>query len=628
MTFNFHLLPVPRSIELSPAAFDLAAERLVYLASDPQALRFAASRFQDALRSRFHCDWQTTASWATPPAMVGLTLRLTPDEIPHPHGYLLAVTRDGITIQGHDTAGVFYGVCTLNQLLVQLDSPTLPCLRIADWPDILQRGAMLDISRDKVYTQQTLYELVDLLASWKINQLQLYTEHTFAYRRHPKVWANASPMTGQELLALDAYCRERHVELVPNQNTFGHLHRWLIHDDYAQLAEIHQPFPVPWGTHPGPFSLAPEHPGSIALVREMLDELLPHFTSRIFNAGADETHDIGHGQSQAIVAQLGQGRVYLNFLLKLYAEVSRRGFTMQFWADIVNQHPELVPEIPRDVTGLCWGYEADHPFDVEAARFAAASLPFYVCPGTSAWNSLAGRTDNALGNLLNAAENGIRHGAAGYLITDWGDNGHWQVLPVSYLGFAAGAAFSWCLAANRGMTLPPALSLHAFQDPSGVMGRLAYDLGNVYAASPVQFPNGAVLFGALQYPLQTISTRVNPGLALHGVSPPASVDAAAEPFERSLSALEEVAPLLGSDAMARPDAGLVRREFANTIRLMRYACQRGLLAVGARPDLAPPLQTDLPEIITEYKQLWLARNRPGGLTDSVARFHQALSDTV
>ena len=89
---------------------------------------------------------------------------------------------------------------------------------------------MLDISRNRVPTMQTLLELVDLLASWKINQLQLYTEHTFAYRNHPIVWADASPMTGEEILALDAYCRERFIELVPNQNSYGHMTPWLIHD--------------------------------------------------------------------------------------------------------------------------------------------------------------------------------------------------------------------------------------------------------------------------------------------------------------------------------------------------------------------------------------------------------------
>src|SRR5690606_11763612 len=116
---------------------------------------------------------------------------------------------------------VFYGAVTLIQLLEQAGA-SLPCLRISDRPDFVDRGVMLDVSRDKVPTMETLYRLVDRLASWKINQLQLYTEHTFAYRHHPEVWAKASPLTGEEILRLDAYCRERFIELVPNQNSFGH----------------------------------------------------------------------------------------------------------------------------------------------------------------------------------------------------------------------------------------------------------------------------------------------------------------------------------------------------------------------------------------------------------------------
>src|SRR2546428_658255 len=75
----------------------------------------------------------------------------------------------------------------------------IPCVDIVDWPDFPVRGAMLDISRDKVPRMKTLYRLVDWLASLKINQLQLYTEHTFAYSKHRVVWKDASPMTPQEI---------------------------------------------------------------------------------------------------------------------------------------------------------------------------------------------------------------------------------------------------------------------------------------------------------------------------------------------------------------------------------------------------------------------------------------------
>src|SRR3989304_4735960 len=112
-----------------------------------------------------------------------------------------------------------------------------PECHIADWPDFTHRGVLLDVSRDKVPTMETLFDLVDLLASWKINQVQLYMEHTFAYRGHEVVWQHASPLTGDEIEALDTFCGNRYVGLVPNQNSLGHMHRWLIHEPYRRLAE-------------------------------------------------------------------------------------------------------------------------------------------------------------------------------------------------------------------------------------------------------------------------------------------------------------------------------------------------------------------------------------------------------
>ena len=126
--------------------------------------------------------------------------------------------------------------------------------------------------------------------------------------------------------------------------------------------------------------------------------------------------------------------------------------------------PELIPELPKDLIALNWGYDADHPFAKETKAFGAAKVPFYVCPGTSSWLSISGRSDNAIGNLKSAAENGLKNGAAGFLITDWGDLGHLQYLPVSYLGIAAGAAYSWCLESNRDLPIADALSAHVFRD--------------------------------------------------------------------------------------------------------------------------------------------------------------------
>ncbi len=606
MTTEFALLPYPRRLERRAGRFIPSAGRLILLDSpQPQALRFTARRFQTCLERRYGCRWELTASPLTPPEERGLTLRLDPTAVPWAQGYRLEIAPAGLLLTAHDEAGLFYGVATLCQLLAEPEG--LPSLLVEDRPDFPVRGVMLDISRDKVPQMETLLALVDRLAGWKINQLQLYTEHTFAYRLHPEVWREASPMTGEEILTLDAYCRERFMELVPNQNSFGHLERWLKHPRYAPLAEIHGEFPVPWGTMRGPFSLAPAHPGSLELVRSLYDELLPHFTSRQFNVGCDETFDLGQGQSRALCEARGVGRVYLDFLLALYREVTARGFTMQFWGDIILHHPELVAELPRDLIALEWGYEADHPFAAHGAQFAAAGLPFYVCPGTSSWCSLAGRTDNALGNLRNAAVQGLRHGAAGYLNTDWGDRGHWQALPISYLGFAAGAAYSWGLEAHREADWPLLLSRFAFDDPAGVMGRVACDLGNVYQATGLAIPNGTLLFWILQRPRAELLAR--PGVTASGL-------------RRALEAVETALLPLAQEQMAGPDADLIRREFHLIARLLRHACHRGLWALGEPTGL--PLADDLREIVAEYRALWLARNRPGGLNESAARLESLL----
>jgi hexosaminidase len=608
-------LPAPRRVTWLEGTFTLADHTAVLL--DPkhaQALRFAALRYREGLQATHLVTCELIATSAAPGEDIALTLLILPQAIQQPEGYRLRIAPDGITIHGHDAAGVFYGVCTLIQLLKQVEVPRLPCVEILDWPDFSARGVMLDVSRNKVPRMQTLFDLVDRLASWKINQVQLYTEHTFAYRAHREVWEHASPLTGEEILELDVYCRERFVELVPNQNSFGHMENWLPHPRYAHLAETHEVFETPWNTTmQGPFGLAPEHPGSIELIRSLYDELLPHFSSKQINVGLDETIDLGQGVSKAICEERGTGRVYFDFLKKIYADVSRRGYTMQYWGDIVLHYPDLVPELPKDAVALEWGYEFDHPFDEHGAMFAAAGVPYYVCPGTSSWGSIAGRTDNALKNLLRAAENGRAHGALGYLNTDWGDLGHWQYLPVSYLGFGMGAAYAWCVESNRDADVAQVISRFAFDDPSGAMGHVAYDLGNVYQVPGMpRLHNSSVLFWLLQEASQ-----------LEGDARKVP----AEGFRATLDKIGEIMNALDGAPVRGPEAELIKRELANAGRLLQHACRRALqrIATGEPAALNADLLADLEEAIAEHEALWLARNRVGGLRESLAQFDRLLA---
>jgi hypothetical protein len=611
------LLPSPRQLSQDGGFYLLSGSQLVQLnCGDPQALLFTARRFQLALQSHCQLSWEVADSATVPTGKVGLSLRMDPDFKIPPQGYELTILTQGVTVQGRDLAGVFYGICTLIQIVEQCGRNLL-CLRITDWPDFPARGVMLDVSRNRVPTLETLFSLVDQLAGWKINQLQLYFEHAFAYEQHPEVWAGVSPITGQEVLELDLYCRERFIELVPNQQSFGHLGPWLNHSRYKHLAEVEDGFMTPHGYRQGSFSLSPTDPNSIEFLRGLYAELLPKFSSRMFNIGCDETWDLGQGRSKEICASQGKGRVYLNFLLQIYQEVRRFGRTPQFWGDIILEHPELIPELPKDMIALEWGYEANHPFDLHGARFAASGIPFYVCPGTSAWCSLSGRTDNAVENLASAAENGLKHGAIGYLNTDWGDYGHWQPWPVSYLGLMLGAAYSWAFNSNRALDIAQSLNWHAFRDSSCVMGKLAFDLGNVYRVLGIEPHNSSVLFWIMQLPLDQI--RAYPGLSREGL-------------QRALVGIEAASGILLQARIGRPDAEQILAEFRVTIRLLRHACWRGLLAFETDPlqasKLRGELEADFAGLLIEYRQVWLGRNRIGGLSDSMVRLEKLRADYV
>jgi hexosaminidase len=562
------------------------------------------------------------AGWtlgAEPPKAV--SARVDRGQVGQAQGYRLTVRPEGMSLLAADPQGLFYGLMTLKQLLRGARAAgRLACLRIEDWPDYPVRGVMLDVSRDRVPTMETLRRLIDLWAELKYNQVQLYTEHTFAYPAHEEVWREASPLTPDEVEELDRCCRARGIELAANQNSFGHMERWLRHARYRPLAEATGGFPDPWGGwRTEPTTLNPLDPRSMELLCGLYDELLPHFSSPLLNVGADEPIDLGHGRCREACRRRGLGRVYLDFLLELHAQVSRRGRVMQFWADVLVHYPELAGEIPRDAIALVWGYERDHPFDRECAIFAEAGLPFYTCPGTSSWNSIGGRWANARANIQAAAGEGLKAGAAGFLLTDWGDNGHWQQLPVPYPAYLYGSAAGWRAGGERDLDLELCLSRHVFRDATGAAARALLILGELAENAIARFHNTSVLGVLLLLQLQPYYREEL--RKFRGCD-----------FEPERSRIEEALRLLSASEPQAEDAKLLRAELELTARLLAHSARLGRSRF-ATPGLSVPeipererrgLAEELSGLTEVYKMLWLSRSRPGGLADSSGRMLELL----
>jgi len=620
------LLPRPRRLERLEGTWSLPPTLRLACPDQVNAdAKAALERLEQALRTRGHRLERTSET--DPAAHVRMRIETLEFSAALPESlakqaYAAIITNGSATLSAISAVGLGYALSTLTQL-IELSSPgalELPCLSIEDSPDFPVRGVMLDISRDKVPTLATLRALVDRLAHWKVNQLQLYMEHTFAYAGHEVVWRHASPLTPEEVRSFDAYCAARHVELVPNQNSFGHMHRWLVHEPYRKLAECPDGFEHPWSRSGEPYGLCATDPASLGFLEGLYDQLLPNFRSRLFNVGLDEPLDLGCGRSKVACEARGAGRVYLDFLKAVHARVKSRGRTMAFWADTITSSPELLAEVPKDAIALEWGYEANHPFAEHLARLRGAGLECYVCPGTSSWNSFAGRTHNAVENIAKAAREGKAAGATGLLITDWGDHGHLQPLSVSYLGLVLGAACGWNVSdAERPfeLDLPRMLDVHAFCDSASALGRVAYELGDAYRQAGSMRANASVLFWSVIKPERLFSPP--------GVTP--------ETLEQTLAYVE-----LAGDALpcARPltaEGVLALEELGYARDLLCFACRLGM----ARSSLAEPnalallpraeraeLASALSEIIARHGTLWAARNRPGGQLDSVRNLTKVL----
>lgn len=542
---------------------------------------------------------------------VAAGVRFALDEALAGEGYRLDVAADGVTIWAGEARGFAYGEATLRQLLRAVGDGPLPCLAIEDAPRFAVRGAMLDISRDRVPQQRELLAWIDRLADWKINQLQLYCEHTFAYQRHPDVWREASPLTALELRELGRRAAARGVELVPCTNTLGHMERWLKHDRYRPLAECPDGFVDPWGkTRAVGSTLAAVLPGSLALVGEILEELLPCFDSPQVNIGGDEPFELGQGRSAEGVRERGKRAVYLEHLRGVLARVESHGRRAQCWADVLLSEPEgearaLAEALPPELTCLVWGYEAGHPWVEQASRLRAIGVPVVLAPGTSSWNTIGGRGRVMRANILEAVDAADQAGADGLLITDWGDNGHWQQPAIAWSGLALGAAAAWNPTGARSLPLTDALD----RELGAGGGQVRAMLGEVSALSGAEPANATLLARLLQQPLTPLSHWREAGLSAEG---------AARCLAQAEASVEAAARLPGDGAQLRQAARLQRHAARLAVARLREAPDGATssLAAATRARLA----AELVALLVEQRRCWLASSRPGGLADSLARF--------
>jgi hexosaminidase len=439
-----HVIPAPKELTQTGARFGLTRDSRVALA-DPRSDddRFAAQDFIDdakdaanlRLRIADRRDHATILIGSLDNAAIRSALKRAGVESPanlNEEGYVLTVSPREIVIAGRTSAGTFYGVQTLKQLVTgDGASAFVPGVKIVDYPRMRWRAMFDDINRGPVPSVEYVKRQLRTEAAFKLNMHSFNMENIVRFESHPLLGPEGGALTPAEIRDLVAYARRYHVELVPQQQTFGHLHKVLSLEKYAPLAE------APYGD-----VISPQQEETYQLVADWYKELNDLFPGRFFHVGEDETFELGEGQSREQVRAKGVGAVYFAHLRRVQEILKPYNRRLMFWGDIALSHPDLIGNVPKEMIVMNWAYGGREDFKARIKPFKDAGLDQFVCPGVQTWNQIFPNDDAAVKNIVNFVRDGQEANALGMMNTQWDDDGE-SLFEMSWYGVVLGAAASW-----------------------------------------------------------------------------------------------------------------------------------------------------------------------------------------
>ncbi|MBQ7119694.1 MAG: family 20 glycosylhydrolase [Oscillospiraceae bacterium] len=519
--------------------------------------------------------------------------------------YYLSVNDNGIELTAACDCGLFRGATSLLQL-IKKHRGIIPCLYIEDKPEISRRGYMLDISRCRMPKLETYKKLIDFLSSLKYNELQIYMEgDCFKYSAYPKYTEDFDCLTASDIKELEVYCRERFIDLVPNQNSFGHLAIWLNKEEFSHL-EIRNET-----TKTG--TINPLLPESFEFIGNLYESLLPVFDSEYVNIGLDEAGGLGKFQVEEYCRKNGRGTLFMEWLNKLAALVKEKyGKKVMFWADMIYKYPELYNLIPRDSVIMEWGYEliqsqmmTDH-----AMTFRDAGLNYYVCPSCNTHKSFVGRMDVTTFNIRTSAEIATKYGAKGILLTDWGcGEGHPHFGVWSYVPIALCGQYGWNTGAEQDGETFKADFIRNSEDYvdefffGGVkVARFMYRMANYYLLEPERVHVGTMCGAMFQYPITQTNYAYLYDMADSGD---------AFYFDNVIGYVEKILP----DIEKLDFDEQHKREIILNSKMIILAAEMNKLRIGVslREERVRELLTLSEYIEKEYYDLWCRRNYEKGV---------------
>lgn len=367
------LIPLPAQLQRAEGSFRVGDDTAIVVPAHDEAARQSAQYVADLVARTRGLHLQVTEKADAHPAIVFQRNAKAADA--HAESYVLDASTQGIRIEAHDDAGLFYGAVTLYQLLtpnLQPGAVDVPALRISDWPRFAWRGVMLDSARH-FQSADEVKKLLDQMAQHKLNvlhwhltddqgwriEIKRYPELTRigAWRTPPDAGHDGEPAryggfyTQDEIRDVVAYATARHITVVPEIDMPGHAQAAVASYPAIGVTGKHPPVSVDWGVNPYLYNV---DDASFRFIDNVLDEVMALFPSRYIHVGGDEAIKDQWKASPAIQAKIralhlkDEDALQGWFIGKIGSYLQAHGRCLIGWDEILDGG------VPANATVMSW----------------------------------------------------------------------------------------------------------------------------------------------------------------------------------------------------------------------------------------------------------------------------------
>jgi hypothetical protein len=348
--------------------------------------------------------------------------------------YVLKIVPDGAEIRAVSSAGLFYGAQTLLQMVEGTGSQAvLPAAEIRDWPSLAYRGFMMDLGHGQLLRVAEIERQIDHLARFKANQYYFYSEATIELDGYELVNPGGR-YTRDEIRHIIDYARQRHIDVVPCLELYGHLHDLFRVEQFSDLS-------LP--RYGGEFD--PRNPRVLQVLDDWVEQTAKLFPSPWYHVGFDEPWAL---DKIGVTEGKDPFRIYIDVLRHVAQQAQKHDKRLMFWADmlsgarIFSKHPELIAELPKGTIAVPWVYDDRPDFVPYLEPLAKMNIPTVSAPGVWNWNEVFPDYHKTFKNINGLLGTGKKYNTLGILNTGWTDSAQ-TIYRMSLPGLAMSGVAGW-----------------------------------------------------------------------------------------------------------------------------------------------------------------------------------------